>query len=43
MPSGRQTKSLPLAQRQAGWTRRQPAYLSIGDHEARGLMLGVTD
>jgi integrase len=38
-----QTKSLPLAQRQAGWTRRQPAYLSIGDHEARELMLGVTD
>jgi integrase len=39
----RQTKSLPLAQRQAGWTRLQPAYLSIGDHEARELMLGVTD
>jgi len=39
----RQTKSLPLAQRQAGWTRLQPAYLSIGDQEARDLMRGVTD
>ncbi len=32
-----------LAQRQAGWTRLQSFYLSIGDHEARELMLGVTD
>jgi len=39
----RQTKSLPLAQRQAGWSRLQPAYLSIGDDEARSLMLSVTD
>jgi hypothetical protein len=39
----RQIKSLPLAQRQAGWTRLQPAYLSIGDEEARDLMLQVTD
>jgi hypothetical protein len=39
----RQTKSLPLAQRQAGWTRLQPAYLSIGDAEARELMQGITD
>lgn len=39
----RQTKSLPLAQRQAGWSRLQAAYLSIGDNEARELMLGVTD
>jgi len=39
----RQTKSLPLAQRQAGWSRLQPAYLSIGDQEARDLMRGVTD
>jgi len=38
----RQTKSLPLAQRQAGWTRLQPAYLSIGDAEARELMQGIT-
>ena len=34
----RQTKSLPLAQRQAGWARLQPAYLSIGDEEARQMM-----
>jgi integrase len=39
----RQTKSLPLAQRQAGWSRLQAAYLSIGDEEARNLMRGVTD
>jgi integrase len=39
----RQTKRLPLAQRQAGWSRLQPAYLSIGDQEARDLMRGVTD
>jgi integrase len=39
----RQTKSLPLAQRQAGWTRLQPAYLSIGDVEAREMMRTVTD
>jgi integrase/recombinase XerD len=39
----RQTRSLPLAQRQAGWSRLQSAYLSIGDDEARELMRGVTD
>jgi hypothetical protein len=39
----RQTKSLPLAQRQADWTRLQPAYLSIGDVEARAMMRAVTD
>jgi integrase len=39
----RQTKSMPLAQRQAGWTRLQPAYLSIGDVEAREMMRGLTD
>jgi len=39
----RQTKSLPLAQRQAGWTRLQPAYLTIGDVEAREMMRGLTD
>jgi len=39
----RQTKSLPLAQRQAGWTRLQPAYLSIGDEEAREMMRSVTE
>jgi integrase len=39
----RQTKSLPLAQRQAGWARLQPAYLSIGDVEAREMMRCLTD
>jgi integrase len=39
----RQTKSLPLAQRQAGWTRLQPADLSIGDVEAREMMRSLTD
>lgn len=39
----RQTRSLPLAQRQAGWTRLQLAYLSIGDVEARDMMRGLTD
>jgi integrase len=39
----RQTKSLSLAQRQAGWARLQLVYLSIGDEEARELMRGVTD
>jgi hypothetical protein len=39
----RQTKRLPLAQRQAGWTRLQPAYLSVGDMEAREMMRVVTD
>ncbi len=39
----RQTKSLPLAQKQAGWSRLQMAYLTIGDEEARELMRGVTE
>jgi len=39
----RTTKNLPLAQRQAGWSRLQPAYLSIGDEEARTLMRSVGD
>jgi len=39
----RQTKSLPLAQRQAGWSRLQPAYLTIGDDEARQMMAALTD
>jgi len=39
----RQTKSLPLAQKQAGWSRLQMAYLTIGDDEARELMRGVRD
>jgi transposase len=39
----RQTKSLPLAQKQAGWSRLQMAYLTIGDDEARELMRRVED
>jgi hypothetical protein len=39
----RQTRSLALARRQAGWSRLQPAYLSVGDEEARNLMREVTD
>jgi integrase len=39
----RDTRSLPLAQRQAGWSRLQPAYLSLGDDEARELMRQVPD
>ena len=39
----RQTRSLPLAQRQAGWARLQMAYLTIGDDEARELMRSVTE
>ncbi len=34
----RSSKSLPLAQKQAGWSRLQMAYLTIGDDEARELM-----
>jgi integrase len=37
----RQTKSLPLAQKQAGWARLQLAYLTLGDEEARELMRRV--
>jgi integrase len=39
----RQTRNLPLAQKQAGWARLQLAYLTIGDDEARELMRSVTD
>jgi len=39
----RSTKSLPLAQKQAGWSRLQMAYLTIGDDEARELMQQVTE
>ena len=37
----RTTHNLPLAQRQAGWTRLQMAYLTVGDEEARRLMQDV--
>jgi len=40
---GELTWVIQLAQRQAGWTRLQPAYLSIGDVEAREMMRGLTD
>jgi len=33
----------PLVQKQAGWSRLQMAYLTIGDDEARELMRGVTE
>jgi integrase len=39
----RSTRNLLLAQRQAGWSRLQMAYLTIGDDEARQLMQQVTD
>src|SRR5262249_15972146 len=39
----RATRNLPLAQRQAGWSRLQMAYLTIGDEEARTLMHQVPD
>jgi integrase len=39
----RDTRSLPLAQRQAGWSRLQLAYLTLGDDEVRGLMRQVSE
>jgi integrase/recombinase XerD len=39
----RATRNLPLAQRQAGWSRLQMAYLTIGDEEARRLMRELTE
>jgi hypothetical protein len=39
----RQTKSLPLAQKQAGWSPLQLAYLTLGDDEARELMRRVAE
>ncbi len=39
----RTTHNLPLAQRQAGWSRLQMAYLTIGDEEARRLMRTVEE
>jgi len=37
----RRTRSLALAQKQAGWSRLQMAYLTLGDDEARELMRRV--
>ena len=39
----RATKSLPIAQKQAGWSRLQMAYLSVSDEEVRDAMLSVAD
>ena len=39
----RTTRNLPLAQRQAGWSRLQMAYLTVGDEEARQLMQEVPE
>jgi integrase len=39
----RATRNLPLAQRQAGWSRLQMAYLTVGDEEARQLMHELSD
>ena len=39
----RTTRNLSLAQRQAGWSRLQMAYLTVGDEEARQLMRAVDD
>jgi hypothetical protein len=39
----RTTKSLPVAQNHAGWSRLQMAYLSITDEEVRAAMAGVTE
>jgi integrase len=39
----RSTRNLPLAQRQAGWSRLQMAYLTLGDDEARRLMSELTE
>lgn len=37
----RQTKSLPIAQKQAGWSRLQMAYLSVSNDEVRLAMRSV--
>ena len=37
----RTTKSLPIAQKQAGWSRLQMAYLSVSDDEVRMAMRDV--
>jgi integrase/recombinase XerD len=37
----RTTKSLPIAQKQAGWSRLQMAYLSVSDDEVRQAMRSV--
>jgi len=39
----RTTRSLPLAQRQPGWSRLQMAYVTVGDEEARQLVQDVPE
>jgi hypothetical protein len=39
----RTTKSLPIAQKQAGWSQLQMAYLTVGDDEVREAMKNVRD
>jgi integrase len=39
----RHTRSLPLAQKQAGWARLHPEYLTLRDEEARHLMRDVPE
>lgn len=39
----RTTRSLPIAQKQAGWSRLQMAYLTVGDDEVRDAMKNVRD
>jgi len=39
----RTTKSLPVAQKQAGWSRLQMAYLTVSDDEVRTAMRSVSD
>jgi hypothetical protein len=34
---------LPIAQKQAGWSRLQMAYLSVSDEEVRKAMQAVDD
>jgi integrase len=39
----RTTKSLPVAQKQAGWSQLQMAYLTVSDDEVRRAMQAVDD
>jgi integrase len=39
----RTTRSLPIAQKQAGWSRLQMAYLGVSDEEVRKAMQAVDD
>ena len=39
----RSTRNLPLAQGQAGWSRLQMAYLTLGDEETRQLMQQLSE